>query len=191
MIYNLTATIFWMLDHVYFIMSLVFHAKVASYRNGTTHHTETLTLADLVGACRAHTTPYGTQFFRFHIHFHRKAPASGVHVPPNGSTPPLQEILDPPLIEHISIEHISDIYGSQTALQCWISLGFYTVNSSLFSWQQLLLTIPSCMPKRFFGVPLFLPILALLTVFPSIAFLAFLLFFYLHFPPITQCTLGM
>ena len=42
------------------------------------------------GACRVHATPYGTQFFHFRIHFHRKAPASEVH--------PLREILDPPLL---------------------------------------------------------------------------------------------
>ena len=41
--------------------------------------------------------PYGTQFFRFHIHFHRKE----VHDPKNKSTPPLREILDPPLEEII------------------------------------------------------------------------------------------
>ena len=33
-------------------------------------------------------SPYGTQFFRFHIHFHRKEPTSEVHVPQNGSMPP-------------------------------------------------------------------------------------------------------
>ena len=32
--------------------------------------------------------PYGTQFFCFHKHFHRKVPTSEVHAPPNGSTPP-------------------------------------------------------------------------------------------------------
>ena len=46
--------------------------------------------------------PYGTQFFRFHIHFHRKAPASGVHAP-------LQEILDPPLFDiDIGLDSDSD-----------------------------------------------------------------------------------
>ena len=45
------------------------------------------------GAC----PPYGTQFFRFHIHFHQKVPTLEVHAPPNGCTPPLREILDPPL----------------------------------------------------------------------------------------------
>ena len=40
------------------------------------------------GACRAHALPYGTQFFHFCIHFHRKAPASEVHAPLNGCTPP-------------------------------------------------------------------------------------------------------
>ena len=49
------------------------------------------------GAGRAHASPYGTQFFHFRIHFCRKAPMSEVHAPPNGSTPPLREILDPPL----------------------------------------------------------------------------------------------
>ena len=34
------------------------------------------------GACRVHATPYGTQFFHFRIHFHRKVPASEVHTPP-------------------------------------------------------------------------------------------------------------
>ena len=48
------------------------------------------TLADLWGACRVHATPYGTQFFRFHIHFHQKPPASEVHAPPKktGACPP-------------------------------------------------------------------------------------------------------
>ena len=41
-----------------------------------------------------HTPHYGTQFFRFYTHFHRKVPASEVHVPP----PPLRKILDPPLL---------------------------------------------------------------------------------------------
>ena len=35
--------------------------------------------------------PYGTQFFHFRIHFHRKVPTSEVHAPPP------REILDPPL----------------------------------------------------------------------------------------------
>ena len=58
-------------------------------------------LADLRGVCRVHTTPYGTQFFCFHIHFNRKAPASEVHAPP----PPLREILDP------SLPWVSNIFG--------------------------------------------------------------------------------
>ena len=33
------------------------------------------------------TPPYGTQFFHFRIHFCQKVPVSGVHAPPNGSTP--------------------------------------------------------------------------------------------------------
>ena len=46
-------------------------------------------LADLGGgACRAHASPYGTQFFHFHIHFHQKVPVSEVHAPPNGCMPP-------------------------------------------------------------------------------------------------------
>ena len=40
------------------------------------------------GWCRAHATPYGTQFFHFRIHFHRKAPTSEVHTPPNECMPP-------------------------------------------------------------------------------------------------------
>ena len=35
---------------------------------------------------------HGTQFFRFHIHFHRKVSMLEVHVSPNGSTPPLTGI---------------------------------------------------------------------------------------------------
>ena len=49
------------------------------------------------GACRAHATPYGTQFFHFHIHFHRKVPMSGVQAP-QWVHAPLWEILDPPLV---------------------------------------------------------------------------------------------
>ena len=45
------------------------------------------TLADLGGMPGA-PPPKGAQFFRFCIHFHQKAPASEVHGPPNGSTPP-------------------------------------------------------------------------------------------------------
>ena len=51
-------------------------------------------LVDL-GVCQAHTTPYGTQFFHFHIHFHQKVPT--LEVPPNRCMTPLQEILDLPL----------------------------------------------------------------------------------------------
>ena len=32
--------------------------------------------------------PYGTQFFRFCIHFHRKVPTSEVHAPLTGARPP-------------------------------------------------------------------------------------------------------
>ena len=39
----------------------------------------------------------GTQFFHIHIYFHQKVPALEVDAPPNGSTTPLREILDPPL----------------------------------------------------------------------------------------------
>ena len=45
-------------------------------------------LANLGGPCRAHATPYGTQFFHFCIHFHQKAPMSEVHAPPPGARPP-------------------------------------------------------------------------------------------------------
>ena len=44
-------------------------------------------LADLGGVPGARPT-YGTQFFRFRMHFCQKAPTSEVHSPPNGSTPP-------------------------------------------------------------------------------------------------------
>ena len=42
------------------------------------------TLADLGGRPGARP-PYGTQFFRFRIHFNRKVPTSEVHAPPTGS----------------------------------------------------------------------------------------------------------
>ena len=45
------------------------------------------TLADLGGRARR-TPPYGTQFFRFRIHFHRKVPTSEVHAPLMGARPP-------------------------------------------------------------------------------------------------------
>ena len=41
--------------------------------------------------------PYGTQFFHFCKHFCQKVSVSEVHIPPNGFTPALREILDPPL----------------------------------------------------------------------------------------------
>ena len=51
-----------------------------------------MALADLRGeACRALATTYGTQFARFRIHFHQKAPASEVYAllmrarPPTGN----------------------------------------------------------------------------------------------------------
>ena len=56
-----------------------------------------ITIGGSRGPCPAHA-PHGTQFFRFRIHFHQKVPTSEVHTPPNGCTPPLWEILDPPLI---------------------------------------------------------------------------------------------
>ena len=34
------------------------------------------------------TPPFGTQFFRFCIHFHRKVPTSEVHAPLTGARPP-------------------------------------------------------------------------------------------------------
>ena len=37
------------------------------------------------GVCWAHAPPYRTKFFRFHIHFCRKAPTSEVHAPPTGN----------------------------------------------------------------------------------------------------------
>ena len=40
----------------------------------------------------------GTQFIRFHIHFHQKAPLSEV-----GAPPPQREILDPPLLGHVGL----------------------------------------------------------------------------------------
>ena len=47
-----------------------------------------LPLADLHKKFSGVHPPYGTQFFHFHIHFHRKAPMSEVHAPQNGFTPP-------------------------------------------------------------------------------------------------------
>ena len=46
-----------------------------------------LALADL-GGCAGRMPPYGTQFFRFRIHFCQKAPVSEVHAPLMGPRPP-------------------------------------------------------------------------------------------------------
>ena len=76
---------------------------------GNPGSTTELPLADLGGRAW-HMPPYGTQFFRFCIHFHQKVPTSEVHAPPNGCTPPLQEILDPPLItEHGQVNIMLEI----------------------------------------------------------------------------------
>ena len=52
------------------------------------------------GTCQWHppgsANAYGTQFFCFRIHFHRKAPTLEVHTPLMGARP-LWEMLDPPL----------------------------------------------------------------------------------------------
>ena len=54
-------------------------------------------MVDLHTKLPGESPPYGTQFFRFHIDFHRKAPASEVHAPQKWVNAPPQEILDPPL----------------------------------------------------------------------------------------------
>ena len=63
---------------------------------------KTIYLALIIGRSRGGharcTPPYGTKFFYFRIHFCQKAPMSEVHTPPKGSTAPLWEILDPPLL---------------------------------------------------------------------------------------------
>ena len=69
--------------------------------------------------------PYGTQFFFSH-HFHQKAPTSEVHVPPNGSTAPQREILDPPVerekqndysVYTISLNYAHTLCGSTKSLR--------------------------------------------------------------------------
>ena len=70
-------------------------------------------LADLGGMCRAHATPYGTQFFHFCIHFHQKAPALEVHTPLMGAHPLVWEILDPPLLSIPQLQilwHVATIH---------------------------------------------------------------------------------
>ena len=52
--------------------------------------------------------PYRTQFFHFHIHFHRKAPASEVHTPSKRvHAPPLREILAPIYLFTVSLVRLS------------------------------------------------------------------------------------
>ena len=51
-----------------------------------------ITLADLGGVPSARP-PYGTQFFRFRIHFHRKVPTSEVRAPPAGNPGSATEIV--------------------------------------------------------------------------------------------------
>ena len=55
-----------------------------------------LALAELGAGHARRTSLYGTQIFRVCIHFHRKAPASEVHAPPQMGPRPLREILHPP-----------------------------------------------------------------------------------------------
>ena len=66
-----------------------FHAAISSTLN---HPHDILgilkALADLGGACRVHATPYGTQFFHFHIHFHQKCLRRGSMPPLTGPRPP-------------------------------------------------------------------------------------------------------
>ena len=69
------------------------HIALFMYRLGLKHILKGfafyhIALADLGGACRVHAIPYGNQFFRFHIHFNRKAPTSEVHTPLTGARPP-------------------------------------------------------------------------------------------------------
>ena len=67
-------------------------------------------------ARRTPPPPHGTQFFHFHIHFHRRVPMSEVHAPPPlmgarpPPPPPLREILDPPLPSDIG--RLDSIYQS-------------------------------------------------------------------------------
>ena len=87
----------------------------------------TITIGGSRGACWVHATPYGTQFFHFCIHFHQKVPMSKSTSPPNGCTPPLREILDPPLITnsyHISSEERCLARGKMALLQCRVTFLF-------------------------------------------------------------------
>ena len=70
---------------------------VISLQTSTKHRQLYYYIGGSRGRARRTPPPYGTQFFRFCIHFHQKVPMSEVHAPPNGCTPPLREILDPPL----------------------------------------------------------------------------------------------
>ena len=60
------------------------------------------------------TPPQGSRFFRFDMQNFQNVTASGAHAPPTRSTPPLREILDPPLgmitIFELVIEDI-DVQG--------------------------------------------------------------------------------
>ena len=55
------------------------------------------------GAVPGARLPYGSRFFHFDIQNFRNGAASGVHAPPTRSTPPLWEILDPPLFWYITL----------------------------------------------------------------------------------------
>ena len=56
-----------------------------------------ISLADLVGACRMHVPPLRDPILSFSHTFCWKAPVSKVHAPPTGPRSPLRGILDPPL----------------------------------------------------------------------------------------------
>ena len=94
-----------------------------------------LALADLGGVpgARPH---YGTKFFHFHTHFCQKAPTSEVHAPLNRSTPPLQEILDPPLsslLKMCCLVQVEHLYCSVAGGELTVKVTqFDTLTSSKF-----------------------------------------------------------
>ena len=73
-----------------------------------------LALADPGGGRCRRTSPNRINFFCFRICFHRKVYVSEVGAPPNGSAPPQQEILDPPLISLGALPRLtSQIFSSE------------------------------------------------------------------------------
>ena len=94
------------------------------------------------GACRAHATPYGTQFFHFCIHFHRKASALEVHTPLMGACPPTGNPGSATVMNPWGKEII--FYWDNFTLQYfWESPGWFSQNPTFYVFASIFTPIAS------------------------------------------------